>query len=371
MRLIAQVKLQPTPEQADALRQTLEQANSAANWLSDEAWRVRVFHQYALHRLYYYTLKERFGLSAQIVVRIEAKVGDAYKLDRRTKRSFCPLGSIAYDSRILRWYVADKAVSIWTVAGRQRIPFVAGERQVALLSGLRGEADLILRDGQFYLHQVCDVEEPPLGEVTDFLGIDLGVTNIAVDSDGTVHSASHIKSVRYRHRRLRQKLQRKGTRSCKRRLGRLAGKERRFATHTNHCIAKAIVAKAEGTGRGIALEDLTGIRSRVKVRRSQRATLHSWAFAQLRAFVEYKAALAGVPVVVVDPRNTSQACPVCGCIDKRNRPSQAAFSCTSCGFSGPADVIAAGNIASRAKVNWPNVPDAQTIVQRQGQSSLL
>src|SRR5690606_19926855 len=199
---------------------------------------------------------------------------------------------------------------------------------------------------------------PEPADVSEFLGVDLGVTNIAVDSDGETHSASHVKNVRHRHRRLRKKLQKKGTKSARRRLKRLSGKERRFAKDVNHTISKRIVAKAKGTGRGIALEELTGIRERVTVRRRQRATLHSWSFSQLRQYIEYKARLAGVPVVLVDPRNTSRTCPVCGCVDKRNRPSQSKFSCTSCGYAGFADYIAAENIR-RAAVNRPNVSDTR------------
>jgi IS605 OrfB family transposase len=187
------------------------------------------------------------------------------------------------------------------------------------------------------------------------LGVDLGVTNIAVDSDGTIHSASHVNNVRFRHRRLRSRLQAKGTRSAKRRLKKLSGREHRFAKDTNHCISKKLVAKAKDTGRAIALETLGGIRNRVTVRRVQRATLHSWSFFQLRAFVEYKAQRAGVPVVLVDPRNTSRTCPKCGHIDKANRKSQSAFSCVVCGFSGLADHIAAVNISRRAVVNLPIV----------------
>jgi IS605 OrfB family transposase len=114
------------------------------------------------------------------------------------------------------------------------------------------------------------------------------------------------------------------------------------------------VATAQRTGRGIALEDLTGIRDRVTARRRQRARLHNWLFFQLRSFIEYEARLAVVPVVLVDPRNTSRTCPVCRCIDKRNRPTQARFSCISCGFAAPADVVAARNIRARAAVNQPN-----------------
>ncbi len=126
-----------------------------------------------------------------------------------------------------------------------------------------------------------------------------------------------------------------------------------MARDTNHCISKRIVSKAQRTGSGIAMEDLSGIRGRTRVRRRQRRTMHSWSFNQLRRFVLYKAALAGVPVVFVDPRNTSRTCIECGHIDKRNRPNRDTFHCCSCGFSGAADSIAAENIR-RAAVNPPN-----------------
>jgi len=106
--------------------------------------------------------------------------------------------------------------------------------------------------------------------------------------------------------------------------------------------------------RGIGgLENLSGIRKRVTVKISQRRQHHSWSFYDLRQKVEYKAKLAGVSVVLVDPRNTSRTCPICGTINKRNRPSQSIFSCISCGFSGFADAIAAVNIG-RAAVNQPD-----------------
>ncbi|MER3402668.1 MAG: transposase, partial [Armatimonadota bacterium] len=73
---------------------------------------------------------------------------------------------------------------------------------------------------------------------------------------------------------------------------------------------------------------------------------------QLRSFIEYKARLAGVPVVIVDPRNTSRTCPACGHVAKANRPTQAEFRCVECGFAGPADAIAAENIR-RAVVMRP------------------
>jgi putative transposase len=363
VKLVAQVKLLPTPEQADALRHTLEQANAACRFVSDTAWETKTFRQYDLHHKCYQAIREQFGLSAQVAVRAIAKVADAYKLDRKTKRTFKTTGSIAYDDRILSWRMQDprqfrgqdQTVSIWTVNGRLRIPFVCGERQLELLRRRQGESDLGLYKGLFFLYATCEVDEPKPVDVEGALGVDLGVVNIAVDSDGQVHSANHINNVRHRHHRLRAKLQTKGTRSAKRKRKRLSGIERCFAKNTNHCISKKLVAKAKDTNRAIALEDLEGIRSRVTVRRSQRATFHSWAFFQLRAFVTYKAKRVGVPVFLVDPRNTSRTCPACGHIDKANRPSQSNFSCVVCGFAGLADHIAAVNIGRRAAVNPPIV----------------
>ena len=108
MKLIAQVKLLPTPEQAGALRHTLEQANAACRFVSDTAWETKTFRQYDLHHKCYQSVREQFGLSAQVTVRAIAKVADAYKLDRKTKRTFRATGSIAYDDRILSWRLQDQ-----------------------------------------------------------------------------------------------------------------------------------------------------------------------------------------------------------------------------------------------------------------------
>ena len=265
MKLTIQLKLQPTPDQADTLKRTLETANAACNQIGQVAWHTRTFRQFGIHKLTYYDVKDAFGLSAQLTVRGIAKVADAYKRDRKTQRAFKPLGAVAFDDRILSY--KQSSVSIWTLDGRQTIPFVCGPRQSELLERRQGESDLAFVRGDCYLFTTAEVEEPELIDVDSALGIDLGVTNIATDSDGEIHSGAAIKNVRYRHRRLRNKLQKKATLGSRRRLKRLAGQERRFAKHVNHCLSKRIVAKAGcplgHTKRAIALEDLTHIRTRV------------------------------------------------------------------------------------------------------------
>lgn len=351
VKLTVQVQLRPTPQQADALLRTLEAANTAANQLSEMAWESGTFRQFRLHRLAYHTLKAQGVLTAQVIVRLIAKVADAYKLDRKRKRTFRLHGGIAYDERILRW--CTDSVSIWTVGGRLNIPFVCGKRQQAMLGKHLGESDLVYRDGRFYLLAACTVNEPLQHGVSDFLGVDLGIVNLATDSDGEVYTGRAVERRRrvYAHRR--RNLQRKGTRSARRKLRRIGGRQARYQADTNHCISKRIVAKAEGTARGIALEDLTGIRGRQRLRKRQRARFANWGFSQLRQFLCYKARRAGVPLALVAPAFTSQSCNSCGHTERANRKTQSQFLCLVCGHAAPADHNAALNLRARAVVMRP------------------
>lgn len=356
VKLTAKVNLQTTRDQFEGLKALVKASNAACNWISEQAWNAKEFSPYGIHKLTYRQARERFGLQSQIAIRCISKVGDAYKLDKNTQRTFRPLNAIAFDDRCLRWYVAERTVSIASMEGRLKIQFAAGDRQLALLANRQGESDLILNKGAFYLAATCNAEEPEPDDVDDFLGVDFGVANIASDSDGRRHSGSAVKSVRYRQRRLRRKLQKLGTTSANRRLKKLADKESRFARHVNHVVSKQIIASAKGTGRGIAIEELGGIRDRVKVGRKQRVVLHSWAFFQLRLFLEYKARLSGVPLIAVNPRNSSRECSQCHDVSKLNRPNQSTFRCRACGHHDHADTNAAMNLRARgrAAVNPPN-----------------
>lgn len=354
MKLTVPLKLTTAPEDAAALLATLERANMAANAISEVAWGSGTFGQFKLQKLCYQDIRARFDLTAQVVIRLLAKVADAYKLDKKRQRVFRKHGSIAYDDRILRY--GDDRVSIWTVEGRRSISFVCDDRARRLLAHRQGESDLVYRDGTFYLFATINYEEPPAGPVEDVIGVDLGVVNIAVDSDGNRHSGAHVNALRHRHRRLRKKLSAKFTASARRLYNRRKRKERRFATHINHTISKRLVAEAQRTKRAVALEDLHGIRDRVRARQPQRATLHSWSFHQLRSFVEYKAKMAGVPVLLVDPRNSSRTCPACGHCEKANRVSQDRFLCKQCGLAGLPDFFAALILRERgrATLSWPH-----------------
>lgn len=350
MKLIAQVKLNTTPEQFDALRLTLETVNDAASFISDFVWDNKIFRQYDIHKAQYYIIKERFNLSAQIVVRVTAKVADAYKLDKKTKRTFSKHGSISFDSRILSWKLDKKIISIWSMAGRLKIPFLAGPKQLEMLKSLQGEADLVLRDGAFYIHQVCDIPESPEFKPDGFMGVDFGIVEIASTSSGKSFSGNELKGRRARNLKLRRKLQKKGTKSAKRLLKLRRRKESRFSKDVNHCISKQIVVDAERTNQAVVLEDLKGIRERVRVKKNRRHLHHSWPFDELKRFIIYKAKRSGVPLIIVDPRNSSRECSVCHCIAKRNRKSQSVFSCISCGFSANADSNASLNLSYRGRL---------------------
>ena len=353
------VKLAPTPDQHAALVRTLETFNTACNAIAVVAFQERCSNKIALQRLVYYDIRERFGLSSQMTIRAISKVSEAYKRDKKVQPSFRPHGAMVYDERICSFSRIDR-VSLLTLDGRVEVPFRFGAYAEGMLARKRGQADLLYRKGTFFLAITVDAPEPTPTDTDDFLGVDLGIIQLATTSDGeflnhaTGPKHSHVNQVRARYSRFRQKLQKTGTKSAKRLLRKRSGREQQFAKDVNHCLSKAIVSTAKGTGRGIALEDLTHIRSRVNGSKRQRRVLHNWGFFQLRAFIAYKAALAGVRVVYVNPAYTSQTCSACGHGEKANRTSQSKFLCQSCGFSAHADVNAAVNIRSRAAVNRPD-----------------
>lgn len=336
------------------LLETMKRFNKAATFAARKGFDAGVFSQPSIHKLAYAEIRSRFDLSAQMAVRAIGKACECFARDKEKCPVFKDHGAITYDERILSFKGLDK-VSLWTLpGGRMIVPLIYGEYQKQRFGRIKGQVDLVFRKGKFYLYATMDLPEDSPVEVHDFLGIDLGITNIASDSDGNRFSGSQVKSVRYRHRRLRTKLQKKQTRAAKCRLKALAGKEQRFATWVNHNISKQIVASAKGTERGVAIEELGGIRERVKVGRKQRAVLHSWAFSQLRQFLTYKALLAGVTLVTVDPRNTSRTCHECGHCAKENRQREQ-FRCRSCNHAAHADINAARNIRAGALVNRPDL----------------
>jgi len=315
MKLTLKIKLLPTDEQANLLLETMKEANTVCNAISDVAWQDKIFNNFKLHHKVYHSYKSTFQLSSQMLIRQIAKVADAYKLDKKTKREFRPLGSIAYDARIMT-YKPNNIVSLWCIGGRQKINFVC--HNPAYFPYIKGEADLVYKKGKFYLFQTIDVPDEDIEDVDEFIGVDFGITDIIVTSDGIKHSAEWINSYREHRQKVRSSIQRKGTRNSRKLLKRLSGKERTTATIINHTIAKSIVNSAKEQGKGISIEDLTNIRFTSKRRNKKfRTKLGRWSFGQLRSFLTYKAALNGIKLVAVEPRYTSQTCSSCFHIGKR------------------------------------------------------
>lgn len=321
VKLTVQIKLLPTPEQANSLRTTLETANKAANRLSQLAWNVQEFRRFPIHKAFYRQIRDEFPLSSQIVCLLTAKVADAYKLDKKIQRVFRKHGSISYDSRLLAINLPKSLVSIWVIDGRAKITFTCSDKQRELLQYPRGEADLIFRNKKWFLNITIEIPEEKEAQAIDCLGVDMGIVEIAYDSDGNHYSGKHLNMVRCRNQALRKKLQKVGTKSAKRLLKARSKKEANFARITNHTISKQIVQNAKRTNRAIAVEDLTGIRTRVRARKQTRTKLHNWGFAQLGGFIKYKAALNGVPLLVVDPRNSSRRCSLCGHTENADKNS--------------------------------------------------
>ncbi len=352
MKLTLKIKLLPTNEQANLLLETMKEANTVCNAISEVAWSKRIFNNYKLHHEVYHNYKETFKLSSQILVRCIAKVADTYKVDKKVKREFRPFGSIGYDSRIMT-YKPNDIVSLWVIGGRIKIPFVCHNRNY--LPYIKGEADLVYKKGKFYLFQTVDVPEQDIDDVEEFIGVDMGILEIATLSNGEKFSSTELTKYREKRQRVRSSLQRKGTKGSKKTLKRLSGREQQTCTIINHTISKKIVQLAKYERKGIAIENLKGIRFCAnKKGKKFRTRIGNWSFNQLRSFITYKCLLNGVNLVNVPPAYTSKTCHKCFHIGNRNGKK---FTCKNCNSVFDADENAAKNIALLGtSVNSPEKP---------------
>ena len=364
------IRLETSEEDKVLLLETMGRYNEACNYVADRAFSLKIANKRILQKHVYKDIREQFNLTSQFTIRIISKVVEVYKRDRTIKPNFRELGAIQYDQRNSK--VGIDRVSIMTLQGRLKLATRIGEYQKARFDRIKGQCDLIYRKGVFYLIVVVDAPEQTEYDPVGVLGVDLGIVNLAVDSDKQIFEGKKVEQVRRHYNKQRATLQRVGTRSAKRKLKKISGKERRFKKDTNHVISKNIVSKAKGTTRAIGIEDLTNIRSStrgtVKDGRDKKDRHSKWTFGELRNFMTYKSAKEGVPLLKpIESKNTSRMCPRCGYIDKRNRKTRNDFECLECGYKDMADYVAALNIrdkasSSRVSVNKPMVAPLFTVV---------
>src|SRR6266699_6191747 len=177
------LKLAPTTEQARVLLDTMHAFNEAANYVASVAFAEKTADKFSLQKLVYGELRTTYKLAAQLAIRCISKASEAYKRDKSIQPTFRPEGALVYDERVMS-FKGLLTVSLLTVQGRVLVPFQVGGYQQARMDAIKGQADLIYRKGIFYLAVTLDVPTPTPDEVSDILGVDLGIINLATDSEG-------------------------------------------------------------------------------------------------------------------------------------------------------------------------------------------
>jgi putative transposase len=395
------VQLTPTNEQARILKATLEQHTACYNAVTHEGFTTSCSNGVELHKRTYYPLRSQYpDLPAQLVcaarVRATESVKSALTWKRKHEESYpkkvakaekqgkpippftpvrCPISELAcirYDQRSY-WVKWDTGIcSLATVNGRVELPFAVPDHLMQYVGYKTCSADLCYRKGRFTLHIVVSLPVPTVESSQEVVGVDLGLNRPAVTSNRQFLGERRWKEQERRTFRLKRKLQAKGTKSAKRHLRKLSGKQFRRHKDHDHVLSKRIVQHTPA-GATIALENLKNIRETSQMGRGKqnknvdnKRRLHSWSFAQLYSFVEYKAEARGIEVVKVDPRHTSQTCSRCGYQARNNRRSQSLFHCRSCGYQLNADLNASKNIrekhiASLASLGTPLSGGSQSI----------
>ncbi len=373
------IQLHPTPEQAQALQETLEQFTHAFTMVCVYGWQEREKNGVKLHHGTYYETKVACpGLVSDLLIQARVKATEALKSaftwQKRHEANYhkkvakakkrgkpippfkpvkCPQSErcpVRYNVHTYSLTWETQSIRVSTTRGKMSIPFTVPHFSAQYIGCKIATADLICRQGKWWLHVVVDVPEPVVEKSPLVVGVDLGLNRPAVTSQRQFLGSPHWKEVDRCYFRIRRKLQSKGTKSAKKHLKKLSQKQMRFHRDADHVLSKRIVQNTP-LGATIVFENLTNIRERSDIGKSKKhdtkRRLHGWSFAQLYDFTVYKAQERGIRVGRIDPRHTSQTCSQCGYQHRSNRRSQSFFKCRSCGYSLNADLNAAKNIRDK------------------------
>ena len=353
--ITAKIKLLPTPIQADQIDKTFDAIRAGLNHASKAAYNNNLLRFKKLQKLVYADLRNIFGLKSQMACNVCSIVAGNYaamKVNGEKVLAVYKKPKLQYSYNRDYSFLKTGLVSIGTTRGRIKMPYITkGLEQYFDGSWEYGTAILVKKKEKYFLHVSIKKEYEPCKdtEITNIVGVDVGMNYLAVAVDSKDKAlfinGRPIKNKKASFKRTRKSLQEKRTASSRRRLKKIGRRENRWQQDVNHQVAKALVEFA-GNNSLLVLEDLTGIRNATeRVRRRDRYYAVSWAFADLRRKIEYKAKLKGIKTLAVDPRHTSQKCPICGHIEKSNRNKKThTFCCRSCRYTSNDDRVAALNL---------------------------
>lgn len=353
----------------DVAKRTIHRWNEACNYISQICFDNLPIapNKIKIQALVYEDVRAKFELSAQVTVSAIRQVTAKYQSAKTSKTNlkrpiyFKPRNAVALQGgeRGRDFGFRSDGLSVWTLDGRIKQVTFHGSPHLAeyLTDWNLSDARMFISKGEVFLSVSFSKEVEPVTKLNDaVIGVDRGINYLAVTTDGQksqFFGGAKVTHIRNRYLKSRASLQRKkatkNTRSIRRALKRLSGKEARFMRDVNHVVSRGIVDFAKQTGNPtIAIEQLDGIRddTRKRLRKEQRGAVNSWAFYQLEQFLQYKAADLGFEIIEVDAKYTSQGCSKCGHTEKANRHGHR-FVCKACGYQLHSDLNAARNIKLR------------------------
>ena len=349
--LTLKIKLETAEQASKSLSETQKAYAVALDHTSQVAFEKQVYNSVALHHITYQDVRDMTKLPANLVCSARNVVAEAYKRDKEKRHRWKQTAAMRYDARTLTVKLDQQYATLTTLDGRARVNLILSDYHRQYLDGtweVEPTAVISRKGRTWYLHLIVtrDVSDSQSDGV---VGVDSGIVRIATVNTGKTFNGGTIKHIRERRFKQRRDLQsaRHKSRNQRRLLKRLAGKEKRSVDWLLWNVANEIVDEALKVNAGtIAVEDLKGIRARIRVAKKQRLIHHGWPFSSLFLKTAHVASRHGVKVESVDARNTSRTCR-CGHVDKANRTTQSTFRCVVCGYSHNADYVASHNVAAR------------------------
>lgn len=299
------------------VNEILEKSRMIWNIVSKNQYEIgSKFNRKILHDVSYHSIRKlNPEIPSQIIIKVQNDVISTYKSIKSNEQKIEEPAvknnlSLRLDKRLCR--IRGNSIYITTLDKREQFNFKLYDKVIKMFELYNfGDPLIFIRNNRLFISIPFYTDKFISDKPTDTaFGVDMGMNNIAVTSEGLIYSGKQFLASKRKDRHLRKKLYQNGSKSARKHARKNKGKESRRGKNFCHEISNSILK--DGQGSVLVLEDLKNIKkntlkkSNIEEIRNFNGKWANMPIMTIQSILGYKAAFYNKKVCFVSPTNTSK-----------------------------------------------------------------
>lgn len=241
------------------------------------------------------------------------------------------------------------------------IPVQSNEYFNSINGTIKNIVQINIKNNKPEISFVKEIETKVLEETSDRLGLDIGIVNLITTEHGDLLGRKLMKNLKRMDltiTKLFKNLQKQKIKpNTNKRYVTLNRKFREYVKNEIGRIINNLIKKYKPSEIVIEKLDFKS----PKLNKQTNRILNRFGKKRLYMKLENVTSLHNIKLTYINPAYTSQCCPKCNCVSKKNRKKQDKFRCTKCGYEKHADVVGSRNVSSRSSAEFSNLNKRQIL----------